>query len=52
MPFKIDVFPHILPRRFFDRLMDAAPGQLHMLKRMRNLPALSTGGAARVSTCT
>ena len=37
---KIDVFPHILPKGFYDRLMDAAPAQLHMLKRMRNLPAL------------
>jgi uncharacterized protein len=40
MTFKIDVFPHILPRRFFDRLMEVAPSHLHMLKRMRNLPAL------------
>jgi predicted TIM-barrel fold metal-dependent hydrolase len=38
---KIDVFPHILPRPYFDRLMDAAPSGGLMVKRVRNIPVLT-----------
>ena len=38
---KIDVFPHILPRAYFDRLMDAAPSGGLMVKRVRNIPVLT-----------
>ena len=37
---KIDVFPHILPRPYFDRMLRVAPSQLHMQKRMRGIPVL------------
>jgi predicted TIM-barrel fold metal-dependent hydrolase len=37
---KIDVFPHILPRPYFDRMLKVAPSQLHMQKRMRGIPVL------------
>jgi aminocarboxymuconate-semialdehyde decarboxylase len=37
---KIDVFPHILPRAYFDRMVKIAPSQLHMQKRMRGIPVL------------
>ncbi len=37
---KIDVFPHILPRPYFDRMVAVAPPQLHMQKRMRGIPVL------------
>src|SRR5262247_1563289 len=37
---KIDVFPHILPRPYFDRMLRMAPSQLHMQKRMRGIPVL------------
>lgn len=37
---KIDVFPHILPQRYFDRMLAVAPPQLHMGKRMRGIPVL------------
>ena len=37
---KIDVFPHILPRRYFDRMLAVAPPGLHMGKRMRGIPVL------------
>src|SRR5206468_7814997 len=37
---KIDVFPHILPRRFFDRMLEIAGGNLDMQKRMRAIPVL------------
>lgn len=36
----IDVFPHILPRAYFDRAMEIAPSSAHMTKRMRNIPVL------------
>jgi aminocarboxymuconate-semialdehyde decarboxylase len=35
---KIDVFPHILPRRYWDRLQAVAVARAHMMKRMRNIP--------------
>jgi aminocarboxymuconate-semialdehyde decarboxylase len=37
---KIDIFPHILPRPYFDRMTAVAPPQLHMQKRMRGIPVL------------
>jgi predicted TIM-barrel fold metal-dependent hydrolase len=37
---KIDVFNHIFPPRFFERLNEAAPGYKDMGKRARNIPAL------------
>lgn len=36
----IDVFPHILPKRYFDKVLDVAPPGLLLLKRMQNLPAM------------
>lgn len=35
---KIDVFPHILPRPYWDRLQEVALPRAHMMKRMRNIP--------------
>jgi aminocarboxymuconate-semialdehyde decarboxylase len=35
---QIDVFPHILPRRYWDRLQEVALPRAHMMKRMRNIP--------------
>ena len=37
---KLDVFPHILPKRFFDRMLAVAPPTLHLQKRMRSIPVL------------
>jgi uncharacterized protein len=37
---KIDIFPHILPRKFWDRLQEVALPRAHMMKRMRNIPVL------------
>jgi aminocarboxymuconate-semialdehyde decarboxylase len=37
---KIDIFPHILPRPYFERMVAVAPPQLHMQKRMRGIPVL------------
>ncbi len=37
---KLDVFPHILPKRFFDRMLGVAPPTLHLQKRMRGIPVL------------
>jgi predicted TIM-barrel fold metal-dependent hydrolase len=37
---KIDVFPHIIPRAYFERMLKVAPAQLHMGKRMRGIPVL------------
>jgi uncharacterized protein len=37
---KIDIFPHILPRPYFERMLAVAPPQLHMAKRMRGIPVL------------
>jgi uncharacterized protein len=37
---KIDVFPHILPRPYFDRIMSAGPSSLPMGKRMAAIPVL------------
>ena len=40
MMLKIDVFPHILPRRFFDRLIEVAPRSGLMVKRVSNIPVM------------
>ncbi len=37
---KIDVFNHILPRRYFERMNEVAPGLEDMGKRVRNIPVL------------
>ena len=37
---KIDVFPHILPRKYFDRLLAVAPPGLALQKRMSGIPVL------------
>ena len=31
---KIDIFPHILPRKYWDRLQEVALPRAHMMKRM------------------
>src|SRR4029453_39478 len=37
---KSAVFPHILPRRFYDRLMEVAPRSGLMVKRVSNIPVM------------
>jgi aminocarboxymuconate-semialdehyde decarboxylase len=37
---KIDIFPHISPRKYFDRLIKAAPAGLTMQKRISGVPVL------------
>ena len=37
---KIDVFPHILPRPFYDRLLEVAPAGGLMVKRVQNIPVM------------
>jgi len=37
---KIDVFPHILPRRYFDRMLAVAPPGMALQKRMSGIPVL------------
>src|SRR3989441_732262 len=37
---KIDVFPHIMPRKFFDRMLAVAPPGLTLPKRMSGIPVL------------
>src|SRR5437762_4976728 len=37
---KIDVFPHILPRKYFERMLHVAPPGLALQKRMAGIPAL------------
>src|SRR5438309_9655808 len=39
-PMKIDVFPHILPRKYFERLLAVAPPGLALQKRMSGIPVL------------
>lgn len=38
---KIDVFPHIFPRRFYERMLEVAPPHLYMQKRVRGIPVLA-----------
>ncbi|MBI4241059.1 MAG: amidohydrolase family protein, partial [Candidatus Rokubacteria bacterium] len=37
---KIDIFPHIFPRRFYERMLEVAPPGLYMQKRVRGIPVL------------
>src|SRR5215470_16239041 len=37
---KIDAFPHILPRKYFDRMLELAPPGLALQKRMSGIPVL------------
>jgi aminocarboxymuconate-semialdehyde decarboxylase len=37
---KIDVFPHCLPRRYFDRMLEVAPAGMALQKRMTGIPVL------------
>src|SRR5207302_10801789 len=37
---KIDVFPHILPRRYFERMLAVAPAGMALQKRMSGIPVL------------
>jgi predicted TIM-barrel fold metal-dependent hydrolase len=37
---KIDVFPHILPPRYFRRMLEVAPPGMALQKRMSGIPAL------------
>ena len=37
---KIDIFTHIFPKKFFDRMMEVAPNFKDIGKRMRGIPAL------------
>jgi predicted TIM-barrel fold metal-dependent hydrolase len=37
---KIDVFPHILPRKYFERMLAVAPPGLALQKRMSGIPVL------------
>ena len=38
---KIDIFPHILPRRYFDRMLQVAPPGMALQKRMAGIPVLT-----------
>src|SRR5262249_54421266 len=38
---KIDVFNHIFPRQFFDRLQDSVPAAKDMAQRVRKVPLLA-----------
>ena len=38
---KIDIFNHVLPKKFFDRLHEINPNMTDIVKRMRNIPSLS-----------
>ncbi len=40
MTTQIDVFPHILPRKYWDRLESKAGPTGHLIKRMRNVPVM------------
>jgi len=37
---KIDIFPHVLPKPYFERMLAVAPANLHMQKRMRGILVL------------
>ena len=38
---KIDVFPHIFPKPFFDRMCEVVPASRYMQKRTRAIPVLT-----------
>lgn len=37
---KIDIFNHIFPKKFFDRMVEVAPNGADMHKRVRNIPCI------------
>ena len=37
---KIDIFPHILPKKYFERMLQIAPPGMALQKRMAGIPAL------------
>jgi aminocarboxymuconate-semialdehyde decarboxylase len=37
---KIDIFNHIFPKKFFDKMLEASPNQKDMGKRVRGIPVL------------
>src|SRR3972149_4222524 len=37
---KIDIFPHIFPKSFFERMLTAAGRTAHMQKRVREIPVM------------
>src|SRR5437660_12378927 len=37
---KIDIFPHVMPRRYFDRMLQVAPPGMALQKRMTGIPVL------------
>src|SRR6058998_4043680 len=37
---KIDIFPHVMPRRYFDRMLQVAPPGMALQKRMSGIPVL------------
>jgi predicted TIM-barrel fold metal-dependent hydrolase len=37
---KLDIFNHIFPRRFYERMLEVAPGGKDMHKRVRGIPCL------------
>ena len=42
---KIDIFPHIMPRRYFDRMLQVAPPGMALQKRMPMIWLLDSAGA-------
>jgi aminocarboxymuconate-semialdehyde decarboxylase len=38
---KIDIFPHIFPKRFFERMVEVVPPHRYMQKRTRAIPVLT-----------
>ena len=37
---KIDAFAHIFPKRYFDKMIEVAPNEKDMSKRVRNIPSI------------
>lgn len=37
---KIDVFNHIFPKKFFEKMLEVAPDGAYMQKRVRNIPSI------------
>lgn len=37
---KIDVFNHIFPKRFYEKMLEVAPDGAYMQKRVRNIPSI------------
>ncbi len=38
---KVDIYNHIFPARFFDKMMEVAPNHADMGKRVRDIPMLT-----------